>query len=126
MSFVPSGAENGLNPLKETDKKCMGTRNPGDRPVQIGPRFSNFCWPWSSPRFGNFSRSWTSPVPDFENFLGPGPVRSQVLKFSRSWSGPSEFCWSWSSSFLGLGPNRSVRDQPFLLSGPINKNTILN
>ena len=40
-----------------------------DRPVLIGPRFSKFCW------------SWSGQVPGFEIFLGPGPVRSQVLKF---------------------------------------------
>ena len=51
------------------------TQGSRDRPIQICSRFSNIWWSWSDTRFGNFSRSWSGPVPGFEIFIGPSPVR---------------------------------------------------
>jgi len=42
-------------------------------------------------------------VGDFQNFVDPGPVRSQVLKFSRSWSGSVPDC----EFFLGPDHDRT-------------------
>ena len=39
----------------------------GSTDRQIGPRFSKFCW------------SWSDSVRDFPNFVGPGPVQSEIF-----------------------------------------------
>ena len=56
-------------------------------------------------------------VRDFLNFIGPGPVRTEIFEFFLVLvrSGPrfSNFSWSWSGSvreslnFIGPGPVRS-------------------
>ena len=56
-------------------------------------------------------------VRDFPNFVGPGPVRSEIfqilLVLVRFGPRFSKFCWSWSGSvpdfpnFVGPGPVRS-------------------
>ena len=47
------------------------TARSGDRRVRLGPRISNF----------------SGPVTDFQNYVRPAPVRSQIFKlFSPSWS----------------------------------------
>ena len=61
---------------------------------------------------------WSGSVRDFQNFVGPGPVRSEIFKillvlvrfgprfskFCWSWSGPVQnflkICWFWSGSVL--------------------------
>ena len=51
-----------------------------DRPVGIGPRFSNFCWYWSGPSSGYFS--WFQPglVPGSEIFLGSSLISGSLIR----------------------------------------------
>ena len=71
--------------------------------VRFGPRFFKFCW------------SWSGSVRDFLNFVGSGPVRSEIfqilLVLVRFGPRFSKFCWSWSGSVRDFqnfaGPVRS-------------------
>ena len=54
------------------DPLQLQTRDPRtawseDRSVRLGPRFSKIFW------------SWSGSVRDFSNFVGPGPVRSEIF-----------------------------------------------
>ena len=71
----------------------LGVTNP-----RSGPRFWNFCWPWSGPVPG--FETFLGPCPnwsrDFLNFPGPGPSWSRI---SKSFSvpvraGPWILAWS--------------------------------
>ena len=109
------------------------------RSVQIGRRFSKFCWPWPSPkfecfnwsqsslRFGTFRQSWSGPK--FEIISGPGPIRSEISIFSYSGTiqenlrifepartRTREFCKSRTGPLAVLGSLVQICSQNFIQS----------